>query len=162
MNLTNKINSVLASLAKRDNINQLQLNEQGCAGLKLTDQRTLFFELNIRQRQLLIYTPVLNLSEYERILPQIYERLLKHNSTCFRGRFALDPYGIQVLVQSHFDAENITVEQLDKTIDQLLAQRQYMMDELQQLSANRNPNSSVYPHESFLTVTRQITGSGYA
>lgn len=115
------VNQILNAIGRRDGLNNLTLDEQGCAGLRLNDGVSLFFEWVETSQQLFIYTP-LSLPEHLP-LERACGQLLRLNCLTDGPVVAMHPARDELLMQLAISADNLQVESVDRAINQLTASR---------------------------------------
>lgn len=115
------INQILNAIGRRDGLNNLALDEQGCAGICLSDGVSLFFEWVEASQQLFIYTP-LSLPEHLP-LERACSQLLRLNCLSEGPVVAMHPARDELLMQLALAGDQLQVEKIDRAINQLTASR---------------------------------------
>jgi hypothetical protein len=160
MSHIDKINTLLQELGRRDGIAGLQLGPDGAGGLELRNGVRLYFEYTSTNDTLFLYSPIHSLPQDSGTRLELLEVLLHSN-------FALISGG-SIAVVEHLDAavycvplraEDLTVDQLDRSIDELLKARalalsqvEYLLHSVARSYRNKNPINRRARHSRATTL----------
>lgn len=123
----NEVNQILKSIGRRDGLPELALDNHGCTGITLVDGVTLCFEWHQQQQNLHIYTPLPELAHSTEQRDQDYRVLLRFNCLTPGPVITMHPQRDDLYLQLTLAASSLTIESLDKALDQLTAQRKTLI-----------------------------------